>query len=677
MAQPSNTRAGVRPRSRRRMSPTRGVLAGMKAPVLLLAVCGLVLAAISALWLGRDPVDKVARTELDVQRAATADVARSVRGAVRESATDLARSARLVSENGSADPVAVLELLSTYQKWRGLAVLSPGDGKILAARGETIPLSALSGRATDDLTPQILMLATGDTRVLATAWLTGRDGPDLLLVASSAPHWREFLGDRIRDIALVDRSGNVVASADGEVEPDAEKGVARARHAGTGVLGVTYAAEHGERRTTVVHTALRSDRADNGTPDLAVATVSRLRIDESADSSVLFGLAAAVSLLGVLGVILLALHRALLRPLRELHRDARRIARGEVVRPALIGGSRETARLGRALEELRVRVVGNGDDPVPARQRRRPGIRLVVSFCSVLLIGWSAAVGVAGNVGGDVRVPTHTVQAQTARTESTADAVSRALNEGLADLLSVATLSGESTSDEIDAVLSQLLRDHTRYRAVYVRDADRKTVARAGEDALANADPPPAPGVYLGADSGRIPVIAAAVPLPGDRRWTLIAEYDPFFVVSLLTREGKGRTWLVDDRARLLAANRGFIAYDSLPDKTLENAAKSVAAEDADLGRRDGEGRSMRIVAASNLDRGATAALRWAVVTELEASDLDLWPFRLGRQSLIIGIVGATLAVLFLGWIHLVLVRALRELTLRAEALADGDTTAV
>lgn len=110
-------------------------------------------------------------------------------------------------------------------------MLAPDTGKILAVRGETIPLSALSGRATDDLTPQILMLATGETRVLATAWLTGGDGPDLLLVASSAPHWREFLGDRVHDIALVDRSGNVVASADGEIDADAGPGISRARRA--------------------------------------------------------------------------------------------------------------------------------------------------------------------------------------------------------------------------------------------------------------------------------------------------------------------------------------------------------------------------------------------------------------------------------------------------------------
>ncbi|UGQ12315.1 HAMP domain-containing protein [Yinghuangia sp. ASG 101] len=458
MAQPNEIRAPARNRSRR-LSPARGVLAGMKAPVLLLAVSALVLAAISALWLGRNPVDKVTRTELDVQRAATADVARSVRGAVRESATDLERSARLVSANGAADPVGALELLSTYQKWLGLAVLAPDSGKILAVRGETIPLSALSGRATDDLDPQVLMLATGETRVLATAWLTGRDGPDLLLVASSAPHWREFLGDGVHDIALVDRDGNVVASADGEVDADADKGIARARHADEGVIGVTYAPERDGRRTTVAHTALRGDRDDHETPDLAVVTVSRLRIDESADSSVLFGLAAAVSLLGVLGTILLALHRALLRPLRELHRDARRVARGELVRPALIGGSRETAQLGRALERLRVRVADNGADPVPARRRRRPGIRAVVCFCSVLLIGWSAAVAVAGNVGGDIRVPNHTVQAQKSRTESTADAVSRALNEGLADLVSVATLAGGSSPDDLGPVVSRLLKD--------------------------------------------------------------------------------------------------------------------------------------------------------------------------------------------------------------------------
>jgi HAMP domain-containing protein len=74
---------------------------------------------------------------------------------------------------------------------------------------------------------------------------------------------------------------------------------------------------------------------------------------------------------------------------------------------------------------------------------------------------------------------------------------------------------------------------------------------------------------------------------------------------------------------------------------------------------------------------GPAKALSWSVVSWQPVAGLDIPENRLQHRTTLAGLLGLAAAVACLGWLHIVVVRPLRELAAQAEALADGDRRTV
>ncbi len=86
----------------------------------------------------------------------------------------------------------------------------------------------------------------------------------------------------------------------------------------------------------------------------------------------------------------------------------------------------------------------------------------------------------------------------------------------------------------------------------------------------------------------------------------------------------------------------------------------------------------MQIAAAAPfVGGGAAKSLGWTVVSWQPASGLAIPEYSLQNRTVLAGLLGLTAAAACLGWLHIVVVRPLRELARQSEALADGDRRTV
>ncbi|MFD0382360.1 HAMP domain-containing protein [Streptomyces stramineus] len=162
----------------------------------------------------------------------------------------------------------------------------------------------------------------------------------------------------------------------------------------------------------------------------------------------------------------------------------------------------------------------------------------------------------------------------------------------------------------------------------------------------------------------------------------MVGEYDPQFLISMVTRPGLGKVWLVDKKHRIIAADRshGFRAFTKLPGAHLEKVA---AAARKDAKRTSGTAVLRRssdsaIVAAAGFSGGgAVKDLDWQVVSEQPTAWLELPEYTAQWHTMFAGLLGVTAAVACLGWLHIIVIRPLRSLADRAEALAGGDRKTV
>ncbi|MFJ6723019.1 HAMP domain-containing protein, partial [Streptomyces sp. NPDC091259] len=84
------------------------------------------------------------------------------------------------------------------------------------------------------------------------------------------------------------------------------------------------------------------------------------------------------------------------------------------------------------------------------------------------------------------------------------------------------------------------------------------------------------------------------------------------------------------------------------------------------------------IAAAAPLTGGGVAQpLGWTVVSLQPAKGLEIAAYTAQNRTVLAGLLGLTGAAACLGWLHIIVVRPLRSLADRAEALADGDRRTV
>ncbi|MGW7530543.1 HAMP domain-containing protein [Streptomyces sp. NPDC054783] len=530
--------------------------------------------------------------------------------------------------------------------------MDTGSGRLLAARGETVPLDGLTeaDRGSGGLRPRLVAGRSGAPRLLSFAYLDGAGDKSWLVVSSATLRLPSEEGSR--STFVTDSGGRVIAAVGTSatntgLRTAVEEGKVDLRRAGRGYLVIGRAeVPDGDRVRGL---------------GLSVATAVPVPVGTAARGDSLVGLAAASALLALGVLVTWLLIRHVQRPLLRLHQEARRLAGGDVKLPVSVRGWGEAARVGRSLESLRCQLAGEtvaaGSPPAPSR---RAGLRSVVLSCAVLVTAWAVALPLLTLAEGRAQVPAQAVQDQRHRAQAAADRVRRTLDESVTDLSAIAQLAVDSRGGIADVLDEQLPR-HGAWRSLYLVDADGDVIARSGRApygidraAAAKSVKPGAPAVLQLNRSGTMPLSAAVVPV-GDGRRKLFAELRPDVFNEVLTRPGLGRSWLVDVRRRIIASNGGFIAFSSLP-----GHGRTTLAADEQVGGTP-----------------AVAGLHWRVVTHKPLSWTRLAAYETERHAWLAGLLAFTVTLLCLGWLELAVLRPLRALDRSAAALASGDRTSV
>jgi methyl-accepting chemotaxis protein len=637
------------PRFLRRRRADMPLLGGVRPPIAVLLTLLVVVSGLTLFTVGNSGDRAVSRAIIDSQGDIAADSARSLGASLEQNSADLRDAVSLLGRGGRKSPEAVLASLgSAYDKWRGLAVVDADSGKPLAVRGERVPLDDTESLKTGNLTSRLAVGAEGAPRLVSYARLEGRDGEERLVVSSGTLRLPDQRGGRTTYVT--DASGRTVAASGPRAGDPGLRAAVRdwnldVRREGGRYFVVGRAEVPGGEHVRDLR--------------LTVATVVPVPAGTAVADDRLTGLAAAGALLAVGLLVTWLLVRYVQRPLLGLHQEARRIARGDLRRPVAVPAARgEARRIAGALESLRRQLTGEAGES--AVRERRLGLRVVVVGCAALVAVWAVALPLVGYARSGDRVPDQAARDQQYRTQATADRIRRTLGETVADLSSIAQLA-DGTRGGVGEVLDDELPGHDAWSSLYLVDRDGEILARAGDTpldvdrkaALASVKPG-APGVVQLNRSGKVPVVAAVVPV-GDGSHKLVSELTPDAFNGILTRSGLGRSWLVDASGLIIASNEGFIAFSSPP----APGGHTLAATAQVKGAKTVEG------------------LRWRVVTHKPLSWLRLASYETERHAELAALLALAAALLGLGWLELTVLRPLRALDRSASALAAGDRTAV
>ncbi|MFF7352724.1 MULTISPECIES: HAMP domain-containing protein [Streptomyces] len=703
------------------------LIGGIRPPIAVLSALLLTLATLTALVLGRVDDAGVPKAVLTSQQHFAEDGAIALRASIDESVTDVTRSAALFSAGQPVSGDAVLDKLgSTYQKWMGTAVVEIRSGKLVAARGETVPLTDvdLSSLSREDgLAPRMVRLKNGEVRLLSFGLLTWPGKSQLLLVASRNLKFPGISLGQFRSIAVVD-AGGAILSSDGIADPASARNsidrkdlqtsrkqlkdfAERASHRAQqdprsskepgsgGYQGVSGSLLGGKLlgdRSVAGYATLAAAQPGEGTTasGLGLSVVAMVKVtEESAPAgSPVFGVLAAGALLVVGALAVAVLLGTVQRPLIRLFLESRRLTRGDLTRPVTVPGYGEARRIGGALERLRRQLLGESAEATGSAERprglRRVGTPALLAVCAVLLLAWSAPLMLLFNRADNTAdIPRQLVNDQRERTDTLSDRVRRALNEGDADLQSVASLIGDKTSPEaMETVLEHTYNENKRYRSLYVVDSHGEVQAREGKRPQVNeSDRNSGKPIRLLGRGSKEPVVVAAAEIPGRGGSQLVGEFRVEFFNALLTRPGLGVVRLVDDQNKIIAGNTGFLAFQSLPDDHLKDL---VAASAQQLGKKPQPSgvlyreHGARIAAAAPFSgSGSAESLHWSVVSWQPVDRLAIPEYDTQNRTVLAGLLGAAAAVACLGWMHIVVARPLSTLADRAEALAGGDRKTV
>ncbi|WP_410627035.1 HAMP domain-containing protein [Amycolatopsis sp. cmx-8-4] len=611
------------------------------------------------------------------QQRTTAGLAQGIATSVTSAAGDL----QVAGGSGvfdTADDTALLTRLGeTYGDWRGIAVYDPVAQKVVATRGEPVPVQNLSGVAVANLTVRPVARA-GDTPLVLTAFpLTGARAGKLLVVSTALRGIRGELNEATQQqIRLVTADGAVLYTRGTDVpatDRAAQDLFARAATAAaavqTGVLTGDAAADPakpGQRVAPVVSYAPVTPSGIGGSLGLSVVSFSRVPVEAVPARWPGLIPAAALFALAVLGFVLL--RRTIVAPIRRLRTDALAVAAGVLDEPVRQSRIREVNRVTGAVERFRAKL-----------RRRKPAAKvraflsaqLVLALVTLALLGWSGAV--AATLGRQSAQVSPTMLSEHGlRVTRSADTLRRSLAEGLADLQSVARLGQGKQPDQLRGMLDQLTGEGSRFRSVYVADAQGAAVQQAGRESLREPGKlPDGEGLRQGNTSGRVPVVYAFTPLP-DSKNVLVGEYDVPRMAELLGTAG-GRVRVVDEGKRTIADTEGYLAFSALTDPAL---IKNVDA--AQAGKDARETTPAALVAAQRLaDKGQAATLKWVVVAEQPIESLGVADNTVRSGARVAALLTAVVALILFAWHLLLVLRPLRRIGDEAERIAGGVTGAV
>ncbi|PRH80936.1 HAMP domain-containing protein [Streptomyces solincola] len=705
------------------------LLGGIRPPIAVLCVLILALAGLTTKVLGPGDDTVVPKAVLSSQQHFAEDGAIALRASIDERVTDLERTAAALR---AGDPVAPERVLSdlgqAYQKWTGTTVMEIDSGKVLAARGETIPLGWVDQKVlTGDtaLTPRMVRLETGDVRLMTMALLEWKGRPKQLLIASGSLAVPQINLGPFRTMAVAARDGEVLATAGFEQADATDAGRAgvelafmrkqmgtlsdkaaklteqhpsHAKEPGSrgypGVSGTLLGGDYNGRVATAGYAALASSDPEDkksvaaGLGLTVVALLPVVAQPTVEQGRELYGLVAA-GVLVALGLLAAAvLWTTVQRPLLRMFLESRRLARGDLTRPVSVPRWGEAARIGAALERLRTRLGSTGDADgagagTPAGRGGRLGAAVPLIVTAVLLLLWCVPVGLLLNrTDGSVSVPTTMVNDQRDRTDLIADRLRRALNEAQADLVSSARLMASDDSGSTARVLDEALAKHSRYEALYVVDDGGRVTAQAGGDPHAWSGDKDLPLIRVSGQGGKKPVIQAGAPVPEREGAVLVGELRVEFLNSLLSRPGLGEVRVVDAKAQTIAASDGFLAFEELPEQPLADLVRAAGVDTGAGPVENGllirEGGKVTVAAAAPFSGGGVAAdVGWTVVSSQNAERFQLAAYEREDRSVLAGMLGLAAIIVCLGWTYLVVVRPMRALATAAEKLADGDAKTV
>ncbi|WP_424187910.1 HAMP domain-containing protein [Actinokineospora sp. G85] len=640
--------------------PESGFPSGVGTPSAVVLVMLVLLAALTTVLLEvRDPGVAPAAV-VDSERQLALSAGRAVGVSASRNATDL-RTATAIP----ASPETLLAGLATNGRWRGLAVLDGATRALLAARGEAVPVRLVP--AVLDQAAVVPTTDAGGRLTLVTALVLA---DNRVLVATSRTRLPDVGvdADPDRAVLVADATGRVLDARG--TPPAATDGAAAelislaAAAAAGGQAGAMLGDPVDGWQTVVTHAPVAVD-GTSGELGLGVVAVARTPVTAGVGHDL--GLLPGAALLGLALLGFLLIRATLVRPVRRLRADALAVAGGKLGTEVALSRVREVRRVAVAVEHCRAVLRETG----PRAAEGRFGLPAVaaVSLAAALVLGWSATL-VLTVATGTAEVPEGVATSLRNRTIAVTTTLRRGVNDGVADLSAVALLGAGKDPAALRPALEQLISTQSRYRSVYLVDANGAVSGAVGREPLRAQAPVPAEaGVAQEDREGPVPVLYAHVPMAGGA--SLVGEYDTLALTGLLDR-APGEVRVLDGEHRTILATGGYVAFERVKDDRLRTAAESARA-----GAEVTEVRDAGLVVSTQLRGGPSSALDWVVVADQPVADLALAVSELRRNALTVALIGALAALFLFAWNFLVLVRPLNRIGAHADAIAGGDTSGV
>ncbi|WP_234369821.1 HAMP domain-containing protein [Streptomyces acidiscabies] len=698
----TTSRSPISERGPARRRADMAVLGGVRPPLVALPVLLALVAGLTVFAVGSDTEHGVPEAVLSSQQHIAEDGAVALQAAVDQNVTDLRAAASEVAASGSVPADRVLARLDRpHRKWRGSAVVDQSTGRLLAAQGEALPLGKVNLRGLPvNPAPALVRDDSGVTRLLAFATLT-QGGGQQVLVASQSVKLPGITVGKEHTLSVVDRDGNPLTStgpAPGIVraKPLAVTAAREAQSEGPsetaggfdGPSGSLVGAADGDHRTAVGYAAVARGLAPKESPSsglgLTVVTTVPAEGHGTGTGDLRLALLAAAVLAALAAGVTAALHLLVQRPVLRLRREARRLGSGDLTAPVPVPRFGEPTRIGASLEALRRQLLGEDGPSAQAPATRRLGLRTVVAVSAFALVAWptSMLLTLSSTLPRPAdAVPRLISDDQRQRTATAADRMRRGIDDAYADLTRLATVIDAARPEKAREVLDRSLERHGRYRSLYVVDSAGGILAQAGGEPRTSKKARVKTGVTQTNTSGTEPVLAAVAAQPAPKkaeRHYVVGEFKVQYLTGILNRPGLGSVWLVDSGQRVIASNKGFVAFDRVPDRRLRSRLRddrtAKGSADVLVGRRDP---AIAAVAPFSDKPGVASALGWKVASIRPVFWIGLPQYEAQRRIMLVGLLGTAAGALCVGWLYLVVVRPLRDVARGAEALAAGDRAAV
>ncbi|MEV6014652.1 hypothetical protein [Streptomyces sp. NPDC051997] len=699
----------------------------MRPPIASLIVLLLVVAALTVIGLGGISAERVPQAVLNGEQQIAADTALSTRTTIDVEARSVRRAAGAFVATGTTTPATALKALtSTGNAAHGSALFDARTGKLLASGGKTVPSTGVDATTTasgHNAIPPRMVTSGGTRRLLYFARVTvpaqvdanqdqnqqsGADRQWLLVVSETLPALTAY-GDGRTAVALDARGETLVTAVHGTASsaaadsglPAAAVRAAKDSGRDSDASGSMLGSSVGGRRTVAGWAQVASATGPGDTDGLGLMVLTSRAVPATtanADYST-FALEAAAALSGIVLVLGLVLRFFVQQPLLQLYLSSSRLARAvteggptafeELSRPVPATGFGEPARIARALESLRLQLLGESG-PQEFPPRRGPGGRALAVLALVLVACWAIPmIFVLNRANTATAVPAPVLTVQQARTEIAANRIRQSLDQSYTDLSDAAAALPGKTDSARTEILRRALNDHKQYRSLYLLDRSGDETLRVGATPLRTiVHVPRGSGITTVNTSGRIPAIAAYVQVPvangkaAAPGVVLFGEIDVKALNSILPRPKLGSVWVTDGDSRVLAASVGYRAFQALPDAGLTRLARSAKGAPGTAGASasavlSGSSGPEVDAAAPLAQSGHTAGLGWHVVTAEPAAALQLPAMQAEQRTILAGILGLTAGVACLGWLYVVVIRPLRSVDVLVERLAGGDRRTV